>query len=573
MQVLSRSLWFYLIIGLVQGVVIWHSDALDMSGDYRLLAAVVTALLVGGTLLQLLGDTASRPRALLVALGFTLLVAGISAWVLTSHGKSLMQWQWASWSWLFSLVLLSYIASVFIVAWATSADRRVRYEALFRHAWNNVFIVGFALAMTVLFGLLVALWNKLFLMVGIEWFATHLLSAGFLCVSIGVVFSLAMWLGRRNEKIFALLSSLLFNACRYLLPLIALISVLFTLALPFTGLRQIWFTGYSTPILLLLAGVHLLLLNGVFQDGRQPHPYPRWMLRGIDLSLLCPPLLVGLAAYSSGLRVDQYGLTPLRFVALLLTLLLGIYSLLVVWAVALRSSSWLGSLRVSNPLMGGMCAVVLVLLNSPWLNPLEISAKYQVQQLLDGSLKVENFDPYYLHYNLGEFGDSAFSALEEALKEESILDADSRRTLDRKMREAKGSGKWYDSLSTEESVPVLEWIGPEEPGSEQFVQLNGSEHRCLLSGCVLWGVDLDGDGRHEVVQIPRSDYNEPVRIFSRAAGDKWEAVGVMRGNNEDGRYDPQSLINRIRDGQVKRVSPRYKSLDVDGMLLAPVALP
>ena len=90
-----------------------------------------------------------------------------------------------------------------------------------------------------------------------SWFSSY-----FLCFSLPLFFSLGMRMGRENEKVIGLLRGVVLALCRFLLPLSALIVIVFTFALPFTGLEPIWDTGYSTPIMLWLVAVAAVSLLG-----------------------------------------------------------------------------------------------------------------------------------------------------------------------------------------------------------------------------------------------------------------------------------------------------------------------
>ena len=234
---LNRFLGFYLLIGLLQGIVFYYADRLFTSSQVLLTGALAVAL-VGGTLLQLLGEKARQWRALLPTLAFTLLVSGMTMWVFYRAEHLLISRREVD-AWCISLVLLSYICASFLVAWPVAKGQRWRYEDLFQQAWNSVFRVLYALILVGIFLLLLKLWSRLFLMLGIEFFELHFWSQTFMCFSVPLVFALGMYMGGRSEKIIGQMRGMLFGACGLLLPLIALISVLFTLTLPFTGLDRI----------------------------------------------------------------------------------------------------------------------------------------------------------------------------------------------------------------------------------------------------------------------------------------------------------------------------------------------
>ena len=570
---LNRFLGFYLLIGLLQGIVFYYADRLFTSSQVLLTGALAVAL-VGGTLLQLLGEKARQWRALLPTLAFTLLVSGMTMWVFYRAEHLLISRREVD-AWCISLVLLSYICASFLVAWPVAKGQRWWYEDLFQQAWNSVFRVLYALILVGIFLLLLKLWSRLFLMLGIEFFELHFWSQTFMCFSVPLVFALGMYMGGRSEKVIGQMRGMLFGACGLLLPLIALISVLFTLTLPFTGLDRIWATGYSTPILLVLAGAQLFLLNGVFQEGGQPRPYPKWLMRFVEFSLLCLPILAALAFYSSWLRVEQYALSPQRFIALALALLCSLYGLAAVWAVVLRSPAWLSNLRITNPALALLFCVLLVLINTPVLNPIRLSVDDQVQRLLDGRTNAHAFDAHYLRFGLGKAGEEAYAQLQMDLDQERILDPESRRALRERMEDTSLS--YEEQLAKERArapKPELEWIGPKPKGSEQFVAISEIADSPCDSGCVLWAVDLDEDGQSEVLVVPgagfRYEYKSP-RIYVLDEKGEWDDRGPLLWTQlPDGHVDTETLIRDIREGNISLVKPRYRQLQSSDMLLTPV---
>lgn len=570
---LNRFLGFYLLIGLLQGVVFYYADRLFTSSQVLFAGALAVAL-VGGTTLQLLGEKARQWRALLPTLAFTLLMSGMTMWVFYRAEHLVISRREVD-AWCLSLVLLSYICASFLFAWPAAKGQRWRYENLFQQAWNSVFMVLYALILVGFFLLLLKLWSRLFLMLGIEFFELHFWSQTFMCFSVPLVFSLGMYMGGRSEKVIGQMRGMLFGSCGLLLPLIALISVLFTLTLPFTGLDRIWATGYSTPILLVLAGAQLFLLNGVFQDGGQPRPYPKWLMRFVEFSLLCLPILAALAFYSSWLRVEQYALSPQRFIALALALLCSLYGLAAVWAVVLRSPAWLSNLRVTNPVLALLFCVLLVLVNTPLLNPIRLSVDDQVQRLLDGRTNAQAFDAHYLRFGLGKAGEQAYAQLQMDLDQERILNPEARRALRERMEETSLS---FEEQSAKDRArapkPELEWIGHPPKGSEQFVAISEIEDSPCNSGCVLWAVDLDEDGQSEVVVVPRTsfryEYKSP-RIYVLDEKGEWDDRGsLLWAQLPDGHVDTETLIRDIREGKISLVKPRYRQLQSSDMLLTPL---
>ena len=218
---IHRFLGFYLLIGLIQGIVFNYSDQLYRLSE-TLFFVTYTLALVGGTTLQLLGEKVRHWRSLLPTLVFTLLMGGMTLWV--CYGvEHIGDNRWAINSWFISVVVLSYVCASFLFAWPSAKGQRWRYEDLFQQAWNSVFIVLYALILVGLFMALLKLWSRLFLMLGIEFFERHFWSELFLCFALPLVFALGMYLAARSEKVIGQMRSMLLSACGLLLPLIALL--------------------------------------------------------------------------------------------------------------------------------------------------------------------------------------------------------------------------------------------------------------------------------------------------------------------------------------------------------------
>ncbi|MFJ4085596.1 DUF4153 domain-containing protein [Pseudomonas psychrophila] len=556
MLTLERSVMTYLAIGLVQGLLLWLATSMGDPGAWY---GLITAVLVGGVNLLLLGENIRHRGTAWLVVGLTVVMTAISAWVFWDGDEYWRPGSWLAGSWSFFAVVITYICTVFILSWPTREGRYPRYEDLFRHAWDTVFIVLLGLLLNAVFWALLWLWGGLFKMLGIVALNKLFSTEGFICISSAMVFALGVHMGREKERVIGLLRGIVLTLCRFLLPLSALIVIVFTFALPFTGLEPIWDTGYSTPIMLWLVAVNLFLLNGVFQDGTQGSGYPTWLVRVVDLCLLCLPVLVVLAGYSTWLRIEQYGLTPSRILAMVLVLVIFIHSVAALLAVFVSRSIWLGSLRVSNPVIALLCVVLLLAMHTPWFSPLKMSANNQVQRLLSGRTAVDNFDADTLRNRLGSEGKQAYDALLEQVEQGLVLAEPGRQVLLKRLKEVSaGNGPTG-------SERLLEWIGPKVEGSEQFYDKRFNGQLCLAPGCALWAVDLDQDGQPEVLQLPKNKWSEPLYFFKRDAQGNWQRVGTYAGGGESS----LELIEKIRQGKVKVVTPRYQSLQIDGVELSP----
>lgn len=553
---LNRSVYACLAIGLVQGLLLWLAQNVASSSlEY----ALVTLSLVGGINLILLGSSAFQRGTVWLVILFTSVMTAISAWVFQSGGDFWLYGHWLEGSWVFFSVVITYIVTAFILSWPSREGRFTRYEDLFRHAWDTVFIVLLGLLLNGVFWALLLLWGGLFKMLGIEALNKLFFTEGFAFVSSMMVFALGLHMGRENDRVIGLLRGILLTLCRFLLPFSSMIVIVFICALPFTGLEPIWDTGYSTPIMLWLVAVNLFFLNGVYQDGHQSSGYPVWLVRMVGACLLCLPVLVLLAGYSTWLRIEQYGLTPSRLLAMILVLVVFAHSVAAVWAVVVPQRQWLWSLRVSNPVIALGCVVVLLAIHTPWFNPLHYSAKNQVERVLSGKTPVADFDANTLLNYLGPPGKQAYDALLAQVKHGEVLSEPERQVLLTRLKEVKPG----QNMSAKHDR-VLEWIGPAVDGSEQFDALGMAGHVCRFPGCAMWAVDLDQDGQHEVLQLPKQKWSGPLYFFKRDVQGKWQRAGMFEFDG-----NPQELIDQIREGNAKVVKPRYQSLQMGEVELSP----
>ncbi|MEQ9848202.1 DUF4153 domain-containing protein [Pectobacterium brasiliense] len=535
----SPSLRFYLAIGLLQGLLL--VAALEMK-EGALQGMLITMAVVGGISLQLLERTLFVKKTWLLAGVLTVLMTAISGWVLFENGLfRLLD------SWVLCGILLGYICCTFICSWPDREGRWPSYDALCKHAWINIFTVLLAWLLVLVVVLLLVLCGMLFNMLGFRQVSKVFSHYRFYMLLLPVVFSLGIYIGMTKETVVGLLRGILLSACRFLLPFSALITVVFTLTLPFSGLEPIWNTGRSTVILLCLMGVNLFLINCTSQDDNEGRAYPA-VLRGlVSASVMCLPILVGLAGYSSWLRIEQYGLTPFRFQSIFVVAIAMLYSLAMVWAVIRRSGVWLGNLRTSNPLLAAVTCVLVVLLHTPVLNPEAFSARNQVQRLLSGKTSVDEFDLWALRDELGTAGRQQFNWLAAELKHDRILGATGRQALRDRLQGRPAQVR-----------PVqVEWVEPLEDGVESMLQGDNLGNQCREIPCLLFAIDLTGDGHNEVLVFPRVGWGNGGKILARDEKGQWQIAASMYGA-----IGTEKLVEQVKDGKVEAVTPRFKTVRI-----------
>ena len=407
----------------------------------------------------------------------------------------------------------------FIQAWPTRRHGRYRYADLYRYSWDNFFILLVAALLTLAYWLLIVLWVMLFKMIGIALFEIVFFNSVFPWLSLPVVFSLGIRLARKHDQVIGALRHIALSLCFFLMPLTAVITVLLGLSLPFTGLQPIWDTGYSTPVLLCLLGTNLLFINGIFQDGAA-RPLHGGLARLFELALVLLPVYALISAYSVYLRIDQYGLTPNRFLLMVLVVVATCYSLVYLVAVFRRSSSWLGLIRPGNQIIALAICVLILLVHSPLLNPVAWSAGTNTIACLTGKVSATNFDFGALKFRLGRPGLNYLQQLNTLPADHPLKDA--LRTQLIAVNEAQTYYQWQKHKQSDgrAAFPQVETVDDNATVPKDFFQVLGDE-QCRTETCYVLPVDLDRDGAEELIFFDMRDQwlrRNSMIVIPRGAG-------------------------------------------------------
>lgn len=195
----------------------------------------------------------------------------------------------------------------------------------------------------------------------------------------------------------------------WLLPFFSVLSVMFLLCLPYSGLKTLWSTGQASTLMLLLQVGTLILTNAAWLDGTKSVFKTPFLNLLAKISLLCLPFYFVLCVYSVGLRIQQYGLSTDRIHAMFLVIVTGFWGLGYAGAVLLRKwPSAIGRVNMASVLF---MAVIVTLMNSPILDPYRLAAFNQAQRLQDEEILPDEFDYIYTRFHLGRYGNQVLEAL------------------------------------------------------------------------------------------------------------------------------------------------------------------
>jgi len=260
---------------------------------------------------------------------------------------------------------------------------RVRYETLFATAWRNKLTLAEAALFTGLFWLLLVLWQALFRMLGVMFFAELFSEPIFVYPVTALVFGMALHLIGSVDTMTRVVLEQVLNVLKWLALVAGLILALFTIALVFelpamisSGERAI-----DAAWLLWLIAVTVLLVNAAYRDGTVETPYPRWI--GIALRCVVPLIVVIAltALYALYLRIDAYGFTVERVWACIVAGAAFLYA--VGYGIAARSAHpWMSGVTRVNVVTALILIATIALALTPVLSPYRIAANSQFRMAL-----------------------------------------------------------------------------------------------------------------------------------------------------------------------------------------------
>ena len=197
-----------------------------------------------------------------------------------------------------------FVALPFLQCRQAHGDWRSPYPELFDRAWQNGLTLVLAFAFTGVCWLVLKLWAELFALVHIRFFRDLFFdNKPFAFLATGMFAGLGILIGRTQQHPLRVARQILFAVCRGLLPLVAVIALMFLASLPFTGLAPLWHTGTATALLLSVLLALIVLINAVWQDGPATKSYPRPLRMLIDVALMASPIYAALALHALALRV------------------------------------------------------------------------------------------------------------------------------------------------------------------------------------------------------------------------------------------------------------------------------
>ena len=450
---------------------------------------------------------------------------GMSGW-LKWQIDGMNHWRAEKALWDFGCYLL--LMAMLLLPWIQQSLRirndSSRYRYFYQSVWHNVLILLVIFLANGLTWLVLLLWGELFKLVGITFFKTLFFATdGFIYLTLGLVTALAVILARTQSRLIDSIQKLFTLIATGLLPLVSLLTLMFIITLPFTGLSAISRHISAAGLLLTLAFLQLILMAIVRDPQKASLPWTGPLRCLIKTALLVAPLYVFVAAWALWMRVAQYGWTVDRLQGALAVLVLLVWSLgyfvSIVWRKGQNPLVLQGKVNLAVSLL---VLVILVLLNSPVLDSMRISVNSHMARYQSGKNTPDQVSLYMLEQS-GRYGRAALESLKSDA--EYMKDPKRRRGL---LMAFDGVQRLQQQISEKALADnVFIASGSGKPDTIFWSAVMKNRYNAMIciekDACVLVEQDLNSDGRAERILFAFNDERYIVYGID-PAGKEWKEI-------------------------------------------------
>ena len=459
------------------------------------------------------------------------------------------------------LLLMAMLALPWIQYSLHVSREQARYPHFYRQLWLNALTLLIVFVANGLFWLVLLLWSEMFKLVGIPFFSTLFFDTDwFGYVAFGLITALAVVLARTQSRLVTAVQKLLTFIATGLLPLVALLALMFILTLPFTGLEAISQRVSAAGLMSTRTLLLLLLMAIVREPQKEALPYPGALRYLIKCALAVTPIYTLIAGWALWVRIQQYGWTPERLYGVLVVVVLLVWSFGYLASILRRGRN---PLELQGPVILGVSLLalgLLVLLSSPVIDAWRISVNSHMGLYHSGKIKPDQVSLYMLDHS-GKPGRAAL----EALQKDVAFNQDSKRRRDLNSL-LQGSRDPVKELTATQLVSkVVIAPGSEKPDDAFWTFVKAQGYRITScaeqNACVLVSQDLNADGHPEQVLYAFGDGESLVFGMQK---NKWDLLAVARlpeGFNKD------KLLQAVANQQLGSAPRIWRDITIDGKRL------
>ena len=456
------------------------------------------------------------------------------------------------------LLLMAMLALPWIQYSLRASRQQTRYAQFYTQLWLNTLTLLIVFISNGLFWMVLLLWSEMFKLVGITFFETLFFDTDwFAYIVLGLITALAVVLARTQSRLVAAVQKLLTLIATGLLPLMALLALMFMLTLPFTGLEAISQRVSAAGLMSTLTFSLLLLMAMVREPQKEAIPHPGALRYLIKCALAVTPIYTLIAGWALWVRIQQYGWTPERLHGVLVVVVLLAWSVGYLVSILRRGHN---PLEIQGKVILGVSLLtlgLLVLLTSPVLDAWRISVNSHMARYQSGQITPDQVSLYMLNRS-GKPGRAAL----EALQKDEAFNKDSKRKRDLNAI-LQGNRDPIQTLAPAQLAPkVMIAPGSKKPDETFWTVVKGQSYRitsCVeQDACVLVEQDLNADGQPELVLYAFGDGES--LVFGRKE-DKWERIAfahLPEGFNKD------KLLKAVAKNQLDSAPRVWRDITIDG---------
>ena len=459
------------------------------------------------------------------------------------------------------LLLMAMLALPWIQYSLHVSREQARYPHFYRQLWLNALTLLIVFVANGLFWLVLLLWSEMFKLVGIPFFSTLFFDTDwFGYVAFGLITALAVVLARTQSRLVTAVQKLLTFIATGLLPLVALLALMFILTLPFTGLEAISQRVSAAGLMSTLTLLLLLLIAIVREPQKEALPYPGALRYLIKCSLIVAPIYMLIAGWSLWVRIQQYGWTPERLYGVLVVVVLLVWSFGYLASILRRGRN---PLELQGPVILGVSLLalgLLVLLSSPVIDAWRISVNSHMGLYHSGKIKPDQVSLYMLDHS-GKPGRAAL----EALQKDVAFNQDSKRRRDLNSLLQGRRDPVKELTATQLVSKVVIAPGSEKPDDAFWTFVKAQGYRITScaeqNACVLVSQDLNADGHPEQVLYAFGDGESLVFGMQK---NKWDLLAVA--TLPEG-FTKDKLLQAVANQQLGSAPRIWRDITIDGKRL------
>ena len=571
---MNRWLW---VVGALQGWALWALGNAQVYKGWpsidplskRTLLYIALALPLAFYFTQNI-EGLTRNRRTKILIGITTLFALLGAYSSWSeafgmgHGTSFLSTRESN---LFAAAILGFISIPLLVHFEPTT-KRWSYHALFETAWRNALVTVSSGMLTVVFWIVFYAGVMLMESIGLKYIVESITDPIFSFPITGIIFGASFAQGLARAEMIIMLRRFWLTISAWLLPLLLMFSVMWSVALPFTGLDLLFQTKNAGSILLWFLALSIHFSNTAYQDGSGEQPYGRRLSIALEYAWPSLLVLVAVAWWAMRLRIGQYGWTEQRVWAVFILLLATLYT--TGYAYSLRfKRGWLVNIGKTNIVAALVMSAGLILLLSPLADARRIVVHSQMSRLMSGEIAPDKLDYSYLRWEAGRYGQEALHKMVAGIehKDKAIITAKAQQALAEKYPHESVPAPQVEEPPPKRIRKVLHVLPQGEVLDGALINIMQEsletsncrdKYREVYGECHIWLIDLNGDGLKEAVVIIQG--RSYALFYHQIAKRQYEFSGTI----DLAKVEIEQLLADIQRGKVKTLAPRYKDLDIGG---------